>query len=184
MNTIKLNATRILALFLALSIFSCAENTDDIIMDDPEEIEDGGNTNSPFDLEGMINGVPFTTREAKVEIAPDADFDRNTTEDLFFRLFDRFSPDGVCQTDFRIGPRITFRPPYEVGKFDLFKEEDTYYNLPVSFNDGTAGGSYNAYEGYIEILSIDSEKVTGKIDATFSSNTYLRGSFEVRFCPE
>ncbi len=56
----------------------------------------------------------------------------------------------------------------------------------VTFNDASVDNETNADValcGAIEIVSIGTDEVTGKIDAFFSADSDLNGTFTVQLCP-
>lgn len=102
---------------------------------------------------------------------------------MFIQLFSKQNDIPVCDFVFRDPNQVSFRPPLEVGVHELFIDEEDGYRLGVSF-PSIGGINRNAYNGFIEIISIDSTSVKGQIDPILDSSTYIKGTFEVDFCSQ
>ena len=172
-----------LTLCIVFTFSSCKENNEDQVAPVKEEVEPEEDPNA---LQGEIGGTKFETKGGKVEIVPDISNDDDTLDDLFIQLFNKLDLNTNCASTFRSVDYITFRAPNKVGKYNLFKREDStgIKYLTVEFSDIDKSEFYNSYDGYIEILSIDEYKVTGELDVSVNNSTYVEGGFEVVFCPE
>ncbi|WP_421870920.1 hypothetical protein [Marinoscillum sp.] len=169
---------------IALSTLSMfilfAACTEDNLEEEIETLDD--NTAFITTIEGKINGQSFETKGGRVEIAPDGTNDANTTEDLFIQLFNKYDHNNICDVTFRNTNSVSFRPPLEVGVHELYFDEETNHNNGVYFTVIGDQTNYNAYDGYVEILSIDESTVRGTVDAKIDNNFWIKGDFEVSFC--
>ncbi|MEP0986549.1 hypothetical protein [Ekhidna sp.] len=178
MKQIYKNFLRANLIFALAILSSCTDESIDPTQNIPDEETDEVVT----DIDGMINGVSFQSKGGSVEIAADTGNDANDTQDLFIQLFDKNDPNDVCDFTFRSTDAVSFRPPAEVGVYDLFADEEAGYYQGVTFHVIGATENYNGYNGFIEIISINDTNVIGKIDATLDGNFWIKGTFAVDFC--
>ncbi len=125
-------------------------------------------------LQGSINGIPFVYAEGTVELTGSGDrlsFDLYDTDEIF---------DDVCAV-FGFGEEVSvfFTGANEVGLYELSLESNT-----VTLFDPSETLNVIASIGAVEILTITSTEVTGRIDARLDAGSTINGNFTVVFCEE
>ncbi|MCP4459955.1 MAG: hypothetical protein GY816_18320 [Cytophagales bacterium] len=128
-------------------------------------------------LQGKIDGLDFVYGDALVK---ESFFNAG---DLSFEIFDEAETDAACDIITSDLPRVIFTIPNEIGLIEL--------SLDMGSGDGQTitlynpDGSMNVImtEGALEILTITSTEITGRIDAQMDSDNFVNGNFTAGFCP-
>lgn len=132
-------------------------------------------------LQGTIDGFPFTYGEGTVELNT-----RDGEDVLFFDLYNSSEEiTDICDF-FGFGNEVSvfFTIPAEVGLYELSLDLSSFSGQTVTlFNPDGAVNSI-ASTGAVEILTITETEVTGRMDATLDGNNTVNGNFTAVFCPE
>ena len=164
-------------------ILSCVLIGCDFSVDEDDENDNNNNNGGTDyeydfqnqDLQGEIEGEVWVYRAGTAEIS----FFDNTK--LSIDIYD-VEPEGgdACEFGvFSLGSDVVlFSVPNEVGLYELGSphtvtlfESDTYMN-------------YIATDGAVEILTIDSTAVTGRMDVAYDSDNHMNGNFTLTFCSD
>jgi hypothetical protein len=79
------------------------------------------------------------------------------------------------------GMRLMFsmkKPEIKVGKITFSMER----GVTLARMAGSASENYAVTEGFIDVTSVESGKVAGKMIATFDQKTFVKGKFDIVRC--
>lgn len=148
---------------LAISLFSFLACADD----DPSPTCKFKDQN----VQGEINGETFVLEKGFANIYND---------ELSIQLYTigEIAGNEVCYSIF-FGTKVnaSFRVPNKVGLYEISPD-----NQPVRFYDPAESLNIKATQGFVEILTITSTQVTGKIVAGTGKNSCINGNFSITFC--
>lgn len=126
-------------------------------------------------LSGKIEGGSWTFRSGYV--------DSSSYEGVKKLSMSFYGVTGDACSDFLDGDRVIFSVPMKIGVFPLkFSFTDLEGSQTVTLFDDETSMNNIATSGAIEILSISSTSVTGRIDATSDDDNTINGNFTVSFC--
>ncbi|MDA0196784.1 MAG: hypothetical protein O2887_17150 [Bacteroidetes bacterium] len=127
-------------------------------------------------LQGVVNKTPWQFVTGTAEISP---FDAG-------KLSIDMTAEAVtdpCNTFFFEGLRVFFSVTNEVGLYEFaldFNNPDASQTITLYDPDGSLNTIIT--EGALEILTITSTEVTGRIDGRYDDDNYVNGDFTVPFC--
>ncbi|MET4138171.1 hypothetical protein [Pedobacter sp. UYP1] len=130
-------------------------------------------------VSGKLYGVPFN---AKVIIEKYNSFFRmpKYTQDQLFSIYISPDADKSCESSVQ-SFLIRLSVPKKVGRFS----QDDVYVLITDPRDvtGQSGSLFNSENTIIEVTSITSDKIIGKVDIKgLDADTEFKGSFEAAIC--
>ena len=146
--------------------------------------DDDGGTGSSFDfidqnLQGTIDGQSYNYGEGFVDETTINDLNR-----LSFSLYD-ISEDFTDVCDFNgFGNEVNvfFNTPAEVGLYELSLDLQNFEGQTVTLFNPDNTLNIIASTGAVEILTITSTQVTGRIDARVDGDNTINGNFTAVFC--
>lgn len=134
-------------------------------------------------LQGVIDGVQFEFGEGVVE----ASFSEEN--EYYFTLYDQNEQyDNVCNVFISELIYVAFNLPGEEGLYELYFDLTSFDGIVVNLVNPNGEDDIPqiglASFGAIEITSITTTEITGKIDASLDEENSINGNFSVQFCPE
>lgn len=129
------------------------------------------------ELSGEIAGDSWTYADGYVE---EGTFDDEAILDVSLFLA---QDEPACETFGIEGDEVFFMIPNAVGLYKLSLNSN-FEGRTVTLLDREDFTNIIVTEGAVEILTITSTGITGRIDARFDGNNYVNGNFEVSFCPD
>lgn len=158
---------------LLITIISCSKD------DDPSPPYEFIDQN----VQGVIDGLPFEFGEGVVA-------DSFSEEDeYYFTLYDQNEQyDDVCNVFISELIYVAFNLPGEEGLYELYFDLTSFDGIVVNLVNPNGEDDIPqialASFGAIEITSITTTEITGKIDASLDEENSINGNFSVQFCPE
>jgi hypothetical protein len=161
--------TKILSLFLIVA-FGCSKT---------EETPSSTYEFKNQDVTGKINKVAWTYADGYADVSSSSGSEPRVRVSLVLAQ----SKKG-CDIFLATGNQVVFSLPAKVGLYKLsFNLNGGTGYTATLLENATIPNNLIASDGAIEILTLTSTEITGRMDARYDGESFVNGNFKVAICP-